>query len=107
MNNNIESCLPDAVQNVPEQPEEVEIVGVRFKNAGGAVLTNCILASYAVGDVKDVKEALAANIARNAEYHPDPVLTKRYRTLFVMRNTLVRHDMKEAFSRLTKMRDVD
>ena len=80
---------------------------VRFKNAGGAVLTNCILASYAVGDVKDVKEALAANIARDAEYHPDPALTKRYRTLFEMRNTLVRHDMKEAFSRLTKMRDVD
>ena len=80
---------------------------VRFKNAGGAVLTNCIIASYAVGDTEDVKAALAANIVRDAEYHPEPALTSRYRRLFDMRNTLVRSDMKAAFSRLVKMRDVE
>lgn len=80
---------------------------VRFKNAGGAVLTNCILAAYAVGDAKDIREVLAANIVRDAEYAPDPKLTARYRTLFDMRNTLVREDMKTAFSRLVAMRDVD
>ncbi|MGN1149272.1 MAG: carbohydrate kinase, partial [Sutterella sp.] len=59
------------------------------------------------GDTEDVKGTLAANIVRDAEYHPDPALTARYRRLFDMRNTLVRSDMKAAFSRLVKMRDVE
>ena len=78
---------------------------VRYKNAGGAVLTNCIIASYAVGDTKDVKEALAANISVDAQYQPDEKITKRYRELFEMRNELVRTDMKAAFHRLVGMRD--
>lgn len=78
---------------------------VRYKNAGGAVLTNCIIGSYAVGDTDDVKAALAANIELDARYSPDESLTKRYRELFEMRNELVRVDMKAAFHRLVNMRD--
>lgn len=79
---------------------------VRFRNAGGAVLTNCIIGSYAAGDTADIKAALAANIALDARYEPDPALTKRYRTLSEMRNTLVREDMKNAFANLVAMRQV-
>ena len=80
---------------------------VRFKNAGGAVLTNCIVASYAVGDTLDICEALSANIAQDAQYTPDAKHSARYRKLFDMRNTLVRKDMKAAFHRLVAMREVD
>ena len=80
---------------------------VRFKNAGGAVLTNCIVASFAVGDTKDIREALSANITQDAQYAPDEKLSHRYRQLFEMRNHLVRDDMKAAFHRLVEMRNVD
>ena len=80
---------------------------VRFKNAGGAVLTNCIVASFAVGDTKDIREALSANITQDAQYAPDEKLSHRYRQLFEMRNHLVRDDMKAAFHRLVEMRNID
>ncbi len=78
---------------------------VRFKNAGGAVLTNCILGAYAIGDQKDVVATLAANISQDGEYLPEANLTARYRRLYTLRNTLVREDMKAAFSRLVSMRE--
>ena len=43
---------------------------VRFRNAGGAVLTNCIVAAHAVGDAPDVRKVLSDNIERDAEYAP-------------------------------------
>ncbi len=80
---------------------------VRFRNAGGAVLTNCIVAAHAVGDAPNVKQTLSDNIARDAEYTPDAALTARYRMLYDMRQLLVREDMKAAFSRLVAMRTVE
>ena len=79
---------------------------VRFRNAGGAVLTNCIVAAHAVGDAPDIRQVLSDNIERDAEYAPDPALNARYRTLYDMRQKLVREDMKAAFSRLVAMRSV-
>lgn len=62
MNNNIESGLPDAVQNVPEQPEEVEIVGVRFKDAGKVYY-------FAPGDaVVQEGDCVIVETARGIEY---------------------------------------
>ena len=49
---------------------------------------------------------LSDNIERDAEYAPDPALNARYRTLYDMRQKLVREDMKAAFSRLVAMRSV-
>ena len=80
---------------------------VRFRNAGGAVLTNCIVAAHAVGDAPDVRKVLSDNIERDAEYAPVPALTSRYRTLYDMRQKLVREDMKTAFSRLVAMRTIE
>ena len=77
---------------------------VRFRNAGGAVLTNCIVAAHAVGNAPDIRQVLSDNIERDAEYAPDPALNARYRTLYDMRQKLVREDMKAAFSRLVAMR---
>lgn len=79
---------------------------VRFRNAGGAVLTNCIVAAHAVGNAPDIRQVLSDNIERDADYAPDPALNARYRTLYDMRQKLVREDMKAAFSRLVAMRSV-
>ena len=50
---------------------------------------------------------LSDNIERDAEYAPVPALTSRYRTLYDMRQKLVREDMKTAFSRLVAMRTIE
>ena len=69
------------------------------------MLTNCILGAYAIGEEKDMVATLQANISLDGEYHPDAELTKRYRRLYEARNTLMREDMKAAFSRLVSMRE--
>jgi len=78
---------------------------VRYKNPGGAVLTNCIVGSYAVGDTPDIRQALSDKIALDAHYLPDEKITQRYRELYRMRHQLVSVDMKDAFHRLVGMRD--
>jgi xylulokinase len=79
---------------------------VRYKNAGGAVMTNCIFGAYAAGDVPDVTEALKSHIVPDASYRPDPAMTARYRKLYDMRRALVAGDMKAAFHRMVEMRTV-
>lgn len=79
---------------------------VRFKNPGGAVLTNCVFGAYATGGITDVKAALSKVISENGVYEPVPELVSRYRELFENRKALVRSDMKAAFSRLVRMREM-
>ncbi len=78
---------------------------VRFRNPGGAVLTNCVFGAYASGALPDVKAALASVISENGRYVPRQTLTASYRKLFENRTALVKSDMKAAFSRLVKMRN--
>lgn len=79
---------------------------VRYRNAGGAVLTNCIIGAFACGQTDDIRATLQKNIKLDAQYHPDAALTRRYRELFEARNTLVSQDMKAAFARLVSMRKI-
>ncbi len=83
---------------------EAEVV--RYRNAGGAVLTNCVFGAYATGALADVKAALAGVIEENGSCSPDPELSRRYRDLFENRKALVREDMRKAFSRLVRMRAI-
>lgn len=83
---------------------------VRYKNPGGAVLTNCVFGAWATSgaeNVEDVKKTLACVIALNGDYKADPAMVRRYRTLFESRSKLVSDDMKAAFKRLVAMRDVE
>ena len=79
---------------------------MRYKNACGAVLTNCIIAAHAIGEAPDVIKVLAENIHTDAQYTPRANYTKRYAELNRCRNVLIREDMKEAFANLVKMRDI-
>ena len=82
---------------------------IRYRNAGGAVLTNCVFGAWATsgtGKVEDVKATLARVIEENGRYAPDQELSKRYRMLYENRTALVKSDMREAFDRLVAMRNI-
>lgn len=86
---------------------------VRFKNPGGAVLTNCIFGAWATGglggetdDPAPLREALAAAITPSGAFEPDASRSRIYRELYEMRRSLVAVDMKAAFEKLVRMRDV-
>lgn len=80
---------------------------VRFRNPGGAVLTNCVFGAYAAGVLSDIRGALTAVIEENGRFKPDAALVKRYRCLYEHRTALVKDDMRSAFARLVAMRAVD
>ena len=77
---------------------------VRFRTAGGAVVTNCVFAAKAAGDVDDVTQALSQTFVKDAQYQPDAANSKLYRKLFNLKTKLVREDMKGAFDTLSAMR---
>lgn len=83
---------------------------VRYKNPGGAVLTNCVFGAWATSgaeSLEDVKKTLSGVIEQNGGYAPQEKLTKRYRTIYERRRTLVSDEMKAAFANLVEMRAVD
>ncbi len=77
---------------------------VRYRNSGGAVVTNCVFAALASGLITDPKKALTETIELDAVYEPKERNTKLYRTLFTLKNRLVKENMREAFETLGKMR---
>lgn len=87
---------------------EAEIV--RYRNAGGAVLTNALFGAWATSDRKDditaVVDLLSGAIETDAEYKPDPETSLRYAEIGALRATLIREDMREAFRRLVTIRHV-
>ena len=78
---------------------------VRFRNAGGAVVTNCVFAAYAAGHVADVRAELEKTITRDAEYHPNEKNTKLYRSLYELKAKLVKDDLQSAYKTLSAMRE--
>lgn len=63
---------------------------VTLKVAGGAVPTNCIVAAYAAGDIKDLKKALERQLEVKATYVPDEENTKMYRASYEKRGALLK-----------------
>ncbi|MCI6529547.1 MAG: FGGY family carbohydrate kinase [Mesosutterella sp.] len=80
---------------------------VRYRTAGGAVVTNCVFAALAAGDVKAVRPALEKTITKDAEYAPNPENTELYRKLLEKKKQLVKTDMKAAFHTLRQMKKFD
>lgn len=77
---------------------------VRYRNAGGAVVTDCIFAAKAAGDLDEVIPVLERVIAKDAEYAPSPESSRLYRELFEKKQRLVKSDMKTAFHTLRSMK---
>ena len=80
---------------------------VRYRNAGGAVVTNCVFAALASGAISEagVRAALEKTIVRDALYEPNAENGALYRRLFNLKQQLVKQDMRKAFATLTSMRN--
>ena len=78
---------------------------VTLENAAGAVMTNCVFGAYAVGDIKDIAEALTGNIHIKNEFEPDPVTHAFYKKQYELKNRLVKEEMGAAFLTLKQMRE--
>lgn len=76
-----------------------------LKKAGGAVMTNVVVAAYAVGDIKDLKEYLGSWLETKKLYTPNKENTEYYRKIYDMQNKLVREDMTAAFNTLEQIRN--
>ncbi len=77
---------------------------VRYRTSGGAVVTNCVFAALAAGDVSDIRAALEKTIVRDAQYVPNEENSKTYRRLFELKSTLVKSDLQAAYRTLAAMR---
>lgn len=77
---------------------------VTLETLGGAVLTNCILGAYAVGQIKDLRGALENCIKVKRQYQPDKQHYGFYRNQFALQQKLIRVDMQQAFNTLNSMR---
>lgn len=75
---------------------------VVMKTHGGAVMTDCVTAAYAVGDVDSITGALKRVTAVDREFLPDPENTATYRSLYESRIAVV-DGMKEVFPILKGM----
>ena len=79
---------------------------VRYKNKGGAVVTNCLFAAYAVGDFKDIIPNLRKVLVVDKEYAPRKEMTSLYRRLHSFQKDLIKSDMPEAFKRLWDIKKI-
>ena len=78
---------------------------VRYRNAGGAVVTNCVFAAKAAGHIEDVRPLLEKTIIKDAEYTPNADNSTLYRKLFDLKTTLVKTDLQPAYATLMQMRE--
>ncbi|MDO4556382.1 MAG: FGGY-family carbohydrate kinase [Lachnospiraceae bacterium] len=78
---------------------------VTLKNAGGAVMTNVVVAAFAMGDVENLQDSFNSWLETKKVYHPNPKNTSYYRKIYDMRNELVRKQMKTSFDLLKQIRD--
>ena len=78
---------------------------VRYRNAGGAVVTNCVFAAKAAGHIEDVRPLLEKTIIKDAEYTPNADNSTLYRKLFDLKTKLVKTDLQPAYATLMQMRE--
>lgn len=57
---------------------------------GGAVLTNCIIAAYAIGDIKDLTNALISNLEITNTYSPNGNNSKIYRNQYRLQKDILK-----------------
>ncbi|OYO90787.1 hypothetical protein CG709_13285, partial [Lachnotalea glycerini] len=69
----------------------------------GAVMSNIALAAYAVGDIKDLKDAISKWIEARDTFTPNIQNTKNYQNIFAIQQKLLKENMKDAFLSLAKL----
>ena len=71
-----------------------------LENAQGAVLTDAVIAAYAVGDLEDPSQVFEKTRKIKKIYEPDPTRTKYYRSIYEQQRKLIKDDMAAVFETL-------
>lgn len=71
-----------------------------LENAQGAVLTDAVIAAYAVGDLEDPNQVFEKTRKIKKIYEPDPIRTKYYRSIYEQQRKLIKDDMATVFQTL-------
>lgn len=67
----------------------MESDAITLEVSGGAILTNCIVASYAIGDTQDLKKALAGNLKIINRYSSNVNNSKIYKDYYKLRKDVL------------------
>ena len=78
---------------------------VVMKTRGGAVMTDCVTAAYAVGDVSDILDAMGAVTEVDRSFTPNKANTEIYRESYKARS-VVMDGMKGVFPVLKGMNSI-
>lgn len=78
---------------------------ITLENAAGAVMTNCLFAAYAVGEIENIREALSANLHIKCKYVPNNQNHTFYLKQYEKKNCLVKVQLAQAFQTLKEMQD--
>ena len=78
---------------------------ITLKNAGGAVVTNCLFGAYAVNEVEDIRERLEGYLEIKKNYVPEAANTEKYRQLYEIQKRLVKQNMGNIFDILEQLRN--
>lgn len=68
----------------------MESEAITLENAGGAVLTNAMIAAYATGAVGDLIQVLRSNLKITATYHPNGDHAKIYRNQYRLQKDMLK-----------------
>lgn len=68
----------------------MESEAITLEISGGAVLTNCIIASYATGDIEDLTHALISNLKITNTYSPNSNNSKIYRNQYKLQKDVLK-----------------
>ncbi len=77
---------------------------VVMKTRGGAILTNCALGAYAVGDVPDLISVLSDMAVVDRTFHPDESNTRLYRDIYEKRLEIM-EGMRSVFPTLKTLNE--
>ena len=75
---------------------------VVMRTRGGAVMTDCAMGAFAVGDERDLLSVLEKSAEVDRTFHPDEANTGLYRRFYVERMSVVK-GMKDVFGTLKAM----
>lgn len=73
------------------------------ENAGGAIVTDCTVGAYAVGDIPDIQSAVTKNFAISKTYHTNETNREFYRGRYTLQKKLVKKELSEAFDTLQEL----
>lgn len=74
-----------------------------LKKREGAVMSNAVLAAYAVGDIADLKETISRLVEKKESYKPNQQNTVQYQYLFEKQQRLLKEIMEHTFAALKEI----